>query len=77
MISALTAAAAMWLAWLIGKEVRERHDAKTIDQEQAGVISMVKYTAQHNPSISVGDWNDEYTVDPGYDAIEAIRPQVT
>jgi hypothetical protein len=36
----------------------------------------VAYSAQHNPGVSVGDWSDEQSVDPMYDAIEAIRPQL-
>jgi hypothetical protein len=48
----------------------------TTEQEQSGVISIVAYSAQHNPGVSVGDWSDEQSVDPMYDAIEAIRPQL-
>lgn len=76
MIPVLTALAAMWLAWLIGKEVRERHDAKTIDQEQRQTRAVVGFIPQHSPGVSVGDWSDEAQVDPAYDALEAIRPSL-
>lgn len=58
MIPALTAAVAIWLAWLIGREVRERHDAKTVEQEQAESREVIACIGQHHPSIA-----DEYCAD--------------
>lgn len=40
----------MWLAWLIGKEVRERHDAKTVEQEQDACREVIQCIGQHHPS---------------------------
>ena len=60
MIPALTAAAAMWWAWLVGKEVRERHETKTVEQEQQASRDVVASLGQHSPGITVGEYVDEY-----------------
>lgn len=49
-IAALTALAAMWLAWLIGKEVRARHDDQTVEQEQDACREVIQCIGFHHPS---------------------------
>lgn len=68
--------ACLVIAAVIVKRAREWYRAPlTVEQERQGVV--VGMIPQHSPGVSVGDWVDEYQIDPAYDALEAIRSQVS
>lgn len=65
------------IAAIVVKRIKESvyRTPLTVEQERQGVL--VGMIAQHSPGVSVGDWVDEYQIDPAYDALEAIRSQVS
>lgn len=69
-------AAVFTILWVCWTAYADANPAKTVEQESAENRGRVAFTAQHQPGLSIGDWSDEETVDPAYDAIEAIRPQI-
>lgn len=76
MIPLLTAAAAMWLAWLIGKEVRERYDNRmTVEAERDYAREIQAYVPQHNGSaaLTVGDYPDDQHEAPCWALIDRVH----